>query len=267
MTIENCVAVVVGPEQMRAFTGVEGLHGACLINEGVGQCFIFMTKEELMTAVADYDVCPSGYTSKVALLDADAELEAVAQIADFAMSQSAQLAAVRKAGEQAIGYVDFGPRYYRGVLARLTTFGLDMMIGVKLAESLGLQEGDKVNLTVSPCSNFFAIERSDAGPELTRPMNEPEHYVLDRVFSNVPLFVELSDTDWNTVPYHLLDDRILISSDFKPATVHDKSKKEASVEFSRDRKSEGARSGKQFPIVIGLATLGVVALIMSVALF
>lgn len=267
MTIENRVAVVVSPEQMKTFTGVEGLYGACLINEGVGQCFIFTTKEELMTAVADYDVCPGGYTSKVALLDADAELEAVAQIADFAMSKSAQLAAVRKAGEQSSGYVDFGPRYYRGVRTRLTAFGLDMMIGVKLAESLGFKEGDKVNLTVSPCSKFFAIERSDIGPELTRPMNEPEHYVIDRVFSNVPLFVELTDTEWDTVPYHLLDDRILISSDFKPATVSDKNKKEASVDFSRDKKSEGVKSSKQYPIMLGLVFLGVVAVIISAVLF
>lgn len=213
------VALVLEPEQMKAFTGFDGLYGACFINDGIGQAFIFMSREELMSAIVDYDVCPSGYSERTGILDLDTELEAIAQIADFSASQASQLADLKKKSTHLLDYIDYGPRYYRGVRIRLTTFGLDMMVGVELAESLGLKEGDKISLKASPCSLFFSVQKSDIGPELTRPMDEPEHFVIDRVFSNIPLFMELNDTDWNLAPYHLVDDRILISTNLKANPV------------------------------------------------
>lgn len=218
---KNRVAVVLSPEQMKSVTGAEGVYGACLIDDELAQSFIFMNKHELMSAIQDYDVCPSGYSERVGLLEVDTELEAIAQIADFALTKFSQLSDINNINKHVIDYIDYGPRYYRGIRLRQTPFGIDMMIGVELATNLGLKEGDKVSLKVSPCSLFFAIQKSDFGPELTRPMDEPEHFVIDRVFSNIPLFVELSETDWHLVPYHLVNDCVLISTKLDKAPVHD----------------------------------------------
>jgi hypothetical protein len=234
------VAVVLSPEQMKSITGFEGVYGACLIDDELAQSFIFMSKDELMSAIEEYDVCPSGYSDRVGLLEVDTELEAIAQIADFALTKLPQLSDINSINKQVIDYIDYGPRYYRGIRLRQTPFGIDMMVGVELAANLGLKEGDKVSLKASPCSLFFAIQKSDVGPELTRPMDEPEHFVIDRVFSNIPLFVELNETDWHLVPYHLVNDCILISTKLDKAPAQDIGKRPSSDYSGNDAPFDGS---------------------------
>lgn len=206
-------AVVLDPFQMKAFTGADGLYGACLMDDGVGQCFVFFCREELLAALHGYQVCPSGYSDITAILDYDVEMEAISQIADFAISKSSELSSIKSSSAQVAKFIDYGPRYYQGLKIRLTPWGLDALIGEKLATSLGWREGERVNLVVSPCSGFLAIEKADYGPELNRVMSDPDSYSLDRVFANVPIFVKLAETEWGAVPYHILDDKIIISSE------------------------------------------------------
>lgn len=260
MTTDKPSAVVLGPSEMKNFTGVEGLFGACLINEGVGQCFIYTSKDELLAGVLDYDVCPSGYSDNVAILSSVTEFDAIAQIVDFATSKAPELRSLRNAGVKVSTFIDYGPRYYRGVTTKLTSFGLDVMISVRLADSIGWREGDKLNLVVSPCGKFLGIEKCDHGPELTRAMSEPENYVLDRVFSNLPLFIDLADQDWKNSAYHLLDDRVLVSSNISVTDKNIAKSDSLSVVFS-EQSSPRVRQGvstKAFLMLIGVLSAALV---------
>lgn len=215
MTVSK-VAVVLSPDELHDLIGLDGFYGACLIDDNVEQCFLFRSKGDLENALIGYSSCPSGYTDTVGTIDLDVELSAIARIVDLAATKLFQIkAAPDNVNCDLTTYENFGKRYYQGIKIKFTEFGLDIAISNHLIDDLGWKEGDRLKISVSPCSGLFKVGLSDdedGVPELIRTMDDPHNYSIDRVFVDVPIYIELRETDWISVPFHLYNKCILLSS-------------------------------------------------------